>query len=492
MARIVLTCWGSHGDIDPFLGLGLALRERGHDVTIATIEYYRSLIEDTGLRFHAIRPRVEPTERDLVERIMDARHGSEFLLKDVLFPAIGEMYDDISAAADRADLLVSHPITFATPIVAERRGIPWASAVLAPTSMFSVHDYPAIPPAPWLKALQPLGRWPGRFIIGIARRETSKWAQAVYQLRERLGLPRGGNPIFEGQHSPRLVLALYSRLLGDPQPDWPPNVEVTGHIFHDAPHGTALTRELERFLEDGAPPIVFTLGSSVVMIAKEFWRESIDATRRLGARGVLLAGPERAAMLQAELGAEHSAGAPDLIVVDRAPHSLLFPRASAVVQQCGIGTLAQGLRGGRPILAVPYSHDQPDNAWRARKLGLARILYPGRYRGPRVARELRRLLTERSNSHRTADESRWDVRGQAADVLLRCDPCLPAFSGPATSTRTNAPSRVRSRNPLSTSSVRIALHRDGSSAQRRLACGSVRRKPGISRNSPRTRRTMSS
>jgi len=87
-------------------------------------------------------------------------------------------------------------------------------------------------------------------------------------------------------------------------------------------------------------------------------------------------------------------GKRDAIAIERAPHSLLFPRASAVVQQCGIGTMAQGLRSGRPMLAVPYSHDQPDNALRAERLGVARVVYPRRYRPARVARELEKLLSD--------------------------------------------------------------------------------------------------
>lgn len=392
MAHVVLTCWGSHGDIDPFLGLGLDLRRRGHRVTLATLAYYQPLVESLGLGFRAIRPAADPSDTALIERIMHPARGSEFLLRQVLCPAIEAMYEDIDAAAADADLLVSHPVTFATPIVAAKRGLPWTSVVLAPTSMFSVHDYPAVPPAPWVKELQRFGTWPGRLIIGLVRRATAKWAAPVFRFREQLGLERGANPIFDGQHAPRLVLALYSRVLGDPQPDWPANVVVTGHVFHDAPHGTALSPALEQFLTDGPAPVVFTLGSSVVMISKQFWRESLDAARRLGVRAVLLAGP-RAAELQAGLAAEAAAGGP-VFVADRVPHSLLFPRAAAVVQQCGIGTLAQSLKSGRPMLAVPYSHDQPDNAWRATHLGMARTVTAWRYTGARAARALRALIDE--------------------------------------------------------------------------------------------------
>jgi UDP:flavonoid glycosyltransferase YjiC (YdhE family) len=140
---------------------------------------------------------------------------------------------------------------------------------------------------------------------------------------------------------------------------------------------------------------VFTLGSSVVLIAKDFWKESIEALDRLGMRGILLAGPTTAPQLARDLQSGSLSQRRQLLAIDRAPHSLLFPRAAAVVQQCGIGTLAQSLRSGRPMLGVPYAHDQPDNAWRAVHLGIARSLRPQAYRAARVERELRALMDER-------------------------------------------------------------------------------------------------
>jgi len=421
MARIVLTCWGSHGDVDPFLGLGIALSRRSHHVSIAAPEHYRSLIENAGLVFHPLRPDLDPTDTSLVERIMDMRRGSEFLLREILFPQIEAMFEDVSAAARGADLLVSHPVTFATPIVAEALKLPWASAVLAPTSMFSTYDFPAVPPAPWIKSLERLGRWPGKLVLAVARRATRTWAEPLFAFRRRLGLGEGGNPVLEGQHSPHLVLALYSRLLGAPQPDWPPHTVITGHVFHDAPHGTSLSPELAAFLESGPAPIVFTLGSSVVFIARDFWLQSVDAARRVGARAVLLTGDMRSPELDAAL--DRPRGETDVIAVDRAPHSLIFPRASVVVQQCGIGTMAQGLRSGRPMLAVPYSHDQPDNALRARRLGVARIVYSQRYRAPRVARDLEKLLSDStyaSSASRVAVEIAKEGGAEAAcDAIER-------------------------------------------------------------------------
>jgi UDP:flavonoid glycosyltransferase YjiC (YdhE family) len=390
MARIVLTCWGSHGDVDPYLALARGLRARGHTPIVAAPAFYRDVVAAAGVDFHPVRPAVDPTDAALLRRVMDPRRGSEVVLRELVMGAVDEAHADLDAVAADADLLVSHPVTVAAPVVAERRRLRWASTVLAPVSFWSRHEPPVLPPAPWLKDAERLAPWLGRAVIGAARLATRDWSEPVYRLRARLGLPRGGNPMFEGQHAPALVLALFSRVLGAPQPDWPPQAIVTGQPVYDAPHGTALAPALAAFLDDGEPPLVFTLGTSAVLAPGAFYAESLAAARRLGRRAVLLVGRER----EAAYAATTSGG--DAIAVAAAPHSLLFPRAAVVVQHCGVGTLGQGLRAGRPILAVPFAHDQPDNAWRAARLGMARVLPPPRYRAPRVAIELARLLDDPS------------------------------------------------------------------------------------------------
>ena len=94
----------------------------------------------------------------------------------------------------------------------------------------------------------------------------------VFDLRRELGLPPGDHPLFEGQFSPALTLALFSRVLAAPQPDWPPNVSVTGFVFYNGPD--ALQPELEAFLNAGDSPVVFTLGTSAVAAAGNFMKKA--------------------------------------------------------------------------------------------------------------------------------------------------------------------------------------------------------------------------
>jgi len=219
----------------------------------------------------------------------------------------------------------------------------------------------------------------------------------VFALRDQLGLPRGANPLFDGQFSPTLNLALFSRVLASPQPDWPSNTRVTGFVFYNGP--APLSPEIEQFLAAGPPPVIFTLGSSAVGAAGTFYEESARAALDLGVRAVLMVGPvpENRPRTQSK----------DLLLVEQAPHQLLFPRGSAIVHHGGVGTTGQVLRSGRPTLVVPHSHDQPDNAARLTRLGVARTLYPSRYRAAHVTRVLDALL--RDARYRRAAESAADV-----------------------------------------------------------------------------------
>jgi UDP:flavonoid glycosyltransferase YjiC (YdhE family) len=201
-----------------------------------------------------------------------------------------------------------------------------------------------------------------------------------------LGLPRGSNPLFDAKHSPDLVLAMFSTVLGQEQPDWPANTLITGFCFYDSDAGNAaLPPHLEEFLAAGPAPLVFTLGSAAVLAAGRFYEYGARAAERLGMRAVLLIGPD-------VRNRPRHALPPSICVAEYAPYSALFSRASVVIHQGGVGTTAQCLRAGKPMLIMPYSHDQPDNARRMRRLKVARILQKSDFTPLRVAKKLRGLL----------------------------------------------------------------------------------------------------
>jgi rhamnosyltransferase subunit B len=392
--RLVITHWGSYGDVFPYLGLGLALRARGHSPVLATAPYYRAMIEGLGLEFSPVPPDIDPADTALVQRIMTSRLGPRHLIREVIVPAVRDSFAALERAVQGADLLVTHPITFAGPLVAERHRLPWVSTVLAPMSFFSPHDLPVFPDAPWLTRIAAPRPWLARAVIGLGRRVTRGWTAPVRALRAELGLRRRGDPLYEGQFSPYLTLAMYSPLLGAPQPDWPANTRVTGFISHNGPLRTPDT--LAAFLDAGPPPVVFTLGSSAVGAAGAFYAESAKAVAKLGVRAVMLVG--------IDARNRGAAVAPErLLEIETAPHAALFPRAAAIVHHGGVGTTGQALRAGRPMLVVPHAFDQFDNAARVQRLGVALAIPARRYRADRVADALERLLGDPRYTRRSAE-----------------------------------------------------------------------------------------
>ncbi len=372
VARIVLNTFGSLGDVHPYLALALELRKRGHDAVIATSEVYRDKVQDDGIGFVPVRPDVGQLlgNAAFLEKLWHPRLGTEYLMRKYLIPSVEQSYEDLSAACRGADLILTHTAAYAGPIVAEVLRVPWISVALQPIVFLSSYDPPVLAPVPWFRHLQRLGRFPFRLLMAVAELRMKRWAEPVQRLRERVGLERAAmNPITRGQFSPLGTLALFSRHFAPPQPDWPLKTRVNGFAFYDrqgrvpgaAPQRDAEENGLARFLAQGSPPVLFTLGSSAVMRPGNFFRQSIEAARSLKIRAVLLVGSLDREQLGAPL--------PESIyVASYLPYSEIMPRSAAIVHQGGIGTTAQALRAGRPMLVVPWAHDQPDNADRIRRL----------------------------------------------------------------------------------------------------------------------------
>lgn len=406
--RIVLATFGSFGDVHPYIALALELKSRGHRPVIATHELYREKMDSVGVELHPVRPDDMPSydEPDrlsaFIEKFMDQRTGMNEILNQLIMPYLRATYEDLTEAARGADLIVTHPLTFMGSVVAEKQGVRWASSVLAPASLFSKYD-PLVPPQfPSMHKLFKLHPLFFQAVMMLGRRRLRPLMRAVNEVRAAEGLtPTGANPILEGQHSPALVLALFSNVLAQPQRDYPPNTFITGFSFYDRRDyfgETATQRELLDFLDAGEPPIIFTLGSAAFWVAKDFYRESIDAALALDRRALLLIGHERnrpTARLPAGIAA-----------FEYAPFGEVLPRAAAIVHHGGVGTTGQSLRAGRPQLVVPFSHDQFDNGARVARLGAGRMLSRSKYNARRATRALQKILSDETYTTRAVELAR--------------------------------------------------------------------------------------
>lgn len=380
--RITLNTFGSLGDLYPFLALALELKKRGYSPVISANKTHRAVVESEKIAFAAIRPDpldIAPSE-ELVSKIFSS-NGMKYLLCDILFPHLQQSYQDLLEVVESSELMISHPFSFAAPLVAQKTNIPWISTILSPISFFSAYDPPLFNPKINLK---PYPVWVNRLIMSFLVSRSFSWSKPIQIFRQQLGLPPVRDPFITGQHSPELILAMFSAALANPQPDWWQQTCQTGFIFYE-PKEATLPQVLLDFLDSGQPPIVFTLGSSAVEAGEAFFEESVIAAKNLGERAVLLVGKNRENIPHALLSR-------DVIAVDYIPHFLLFPLAKAIIHQGGIGTTAQALKSGKPMLVVPFGQDQFDNADRVRRLGVGLMILKQKYNAQTASSALKNLI----------------------------------------------------------------------------------------------------
>lgn len=416
-AHIALTVFGSLGDLYPIIALGKALQTHGCRVTLATVQDYQFKIEAEGLGFYPLRSTMAMDDPALYRELFDPVKGPEVLMKKYLLPHVKETYDDLRPLLETVDFLVNSPLVYAGPVLAEELGLPWAAVALQPMLMLSAWDPPVLPPVPWLSRCHGWGPKFWRPILGLAKASTSSWPKTVYALRDSLGLPQRGNPIFEGQFSPYLNLAMFSPLLGSPQPDWPKNTHCTGFSFFDGlgeTTGYRFPEAVQRFLETGDPPVVFTLGSSAVNTAGQFYEISIQAVRQLGCRALFLTGSTPPASPLTDR----------MLVWNTLPHAQIFPHAAAVVHQGGAGTTAQALRAKKPMIIVPFGFDQFDNAARMHRLGVSKTLQKPEYTLKTLVQTLEALLSDAQISQQAQSYGHTlqaeDGASVAAEHILTC------------------------------------------------------------------------
>ncbi len=383
---IILATWGTLGDLYPFLRLGGALLARGHRVIVCTPPLHRDRVLASALEYAPLRPALptgKPEQARLAIRVFGSTGGIRHLWRDVLAAAAEDSYADVLdlIERERADCVVSHTTVPAAATAAEVAGIVHVTAVLQPMSFLTPRDPPAIPEAPWLAAFlrrRPVSAW---VYWQIARSVTRRWVAPFDRLRRSLGLPDRGHPMFEGQHSSAAILALFSRRLMPATARLPAAATFAGFLNSPLPEAGP-SDSIRRFLDEGPPPLLFTPGFSVAPLAGDLVAIARETGRLVGRR-VLFAGDVEG------VGQESDA---QMLVAPYVPFAYALPRCAAVVCHGGIGTLAQAVGAGKPVVCIPYGIDQPDNARRFAELGVARIVPRSRATAARISRELEHVL----------------------------------------------------------------------------------------------------
>lgn len=379
--NILLTPIGSYGDVHPYIGFGMALQQRGHEVTLITNGQFESLAREMGLKFIASGPVAKYEQAAQDPDLWHPRKGFAAAMTLVL-SHIEELYRIIqSHYVPKETLVVGHTMAFAARVAQEKLGVPMIGVHLSPAVFRSVHVPPVLQVGQdwsWLPA------WFQRLLWrGVDRRMIDPvLCPALNHWRWELGLERIRRPMHEWIHSPAGTLGLWPDWFAPVQTDWPGRVELTGFSMFDESGVQSVPAALGEFLAQGEAPIVFTPGSAM-RHGHKFFQEAVNACNRMNRRGVLLT--RYAEQVPKNLPKE-------ICHFDYVPLSQVLPRASAFVHHGGVGSCSQGLAAGVPQLLMPLAHDQPDNAARLMRLGVGDQLKPSRFTAANIQTKLSGLI----------------------------------------------------------------------------------------------------
>ena len=186
MAHVLLTTLGSYGDLYPYLALRRlteAPGPHGHR------RDKRCLSPEGRVAIARVLddwPDVSLDNREMMEYLFHQRLGTERVLRKIA-NVTRETYEDTLPAVEKADVVVTHPITFAAVVAVQKLRKPWVSSVLAPISFLSAYDPPVPAPFPPLVRLRALGPGVMRAVWNLGKKASLPWVKPVFQLRRELG-----------------------------------------------------------------------------------------------------------------------------------------------------------------------------------------------------------------------------------------------------------------------------------------------------------------
>ncbi|MGW0893904.1 glycosyltransferase [Saccharopolyspora sp. NPDC002578] len=342
--RVLLATIGSRGEVQPVVALALRLRALGHDARVSVPPDFRDRIEDLGMPVVDLGPRMRAAESwDLSSPDGKRRAAQE---------AVAAQFGTLREAARDCEVLVGcGAVMVAARSVAQLLGIGHVHAQFCPATLPSPHHAPA----PWPGWPQDAAGDHRDAWAADAQRWEDTWGAALNAHRVDAGLA----PVEDVRDH---VLTDQPWLAADPVlGPWPepgdPGVVQTGAWL--LPGGGPLPVAVKSFLDDGAPPVYFGLGSMPAP-GGDVGRVVLAAAREAGRRVIVSRG-------WAELDLDRGG---DLLVVGEVDHQVLFPRVAAVVHHGGAGTTTTAARAGVPQVVLPQVYDQHYWARRVEDLGI--------------------------------------------------------------------------------------------------------------------------
>ncbi|MCU0566012.1 MAG: glycosyltransferase [Oculatellaceae cyanobacterium Prado106] len=394
--KITLLTYGSRGDVQPYIALGLGLKAAGHQVRIATARLYESFVKGYGLDFAPLagNPQATLSSPDWIDfaehgrhRLFHVRQGAQILLGDVLEDHLQDSWQ----ACQGTDAIISMPLVPSGFHIAEKLGVPFFPAWTCPFT-----PTPAFPHGHLtVQAPFPFTGMVNRLSHHLAAKEFQSVIGApIHRWRtQTLKLP--AIPTRNIHHLPTLY-GYSPSLLPKPQ-DWGDWLHVTGYWFLDDSLNWQPSQALLDFLDSGSAPVYIGFGSLPESDPARTSQLIVDAVQQAGQRAIVETG----------WGSLGDIDLPPQIFKMQpqdAPHRWLFPRMAGLIHHGGMGTLSSGLRAGKPTTVI-YAPITDYYLWGSRiaelNIGTAPLPKKG-LAAEQLAQAIRTLVTDTALQSRAA------------------------------------------------------------------------------------------
>jgi vancomycin aglycone glucosyltransferase len=346
MKRVLLSTWGSRGDVEPIMALAVRLQELDVEALVCAPPDFSELAERAGV------PLIP-----LGKSLRDMLHGDKPLTPadapKTAARLVAMQFDTVAPAADGCDAVVASGLMPAgLRTIAEMRGVPYVLVALHPCPIPSPHHSPLPRPG---KPFPP-GETDNRQLWDVdAERVNALYRDPLNTHRASLGLPPVQN-VRDHVFTDRPWLAADPTLA-----PWPgsPEFDVVQTGAWILPDNRPLPDDLAAFLDAGGPAVYVSMGS--VRAPENVARVAIDAVRAHGHRVVVGRGWADLALIDDR---------DDCFAVGDVNHQKLFKRVAAVVHHGGAGTTTTATVAGVPQVVIPQIADQPYWGRRVTELGI--------------------------------------------------------------------------------------------------------------------------
>lgn len=411
--KVLISTFGSHGDILPFAALAKEFADRGQEVVFFANDFFATIPSLQNIKFISIG-----TKRDyyrIFSNTADVSATKAFKAIATESARLSPTYYEAmqNEIEDGETIIISSPLLFAGLLLKETRGVFVVTINLSP-SIFRSNINPPRLADKWITTSTP----------NIVKNITWKAMDSLFyepiltkplnKLRLKLGLQKVKNIFHSWIHSADLVIGLFPKWFASPQKEWPKNVVLMNFVIPDKA-SQIIHSELTSFLESDKPIVAVTVGTANSK-GYNFFKTSIESLQKLDIKIILISHFDGQIPLFLP---------PNTINVRYVPFDYLLPKVSILIHHGGIGTTAVAMRAATPQIICPTAYDQFDNSKRAVELGVAKELSQKNYNQKNIAATVTELIDNKTFKQKSIEvASKFTQENTVKDT---CDLIVSSF-----------------------------------------------------------------